>query len=174
MKKLIPLTFYLVLQAMAINSHAHEAHVHGSATLLLAQDGSRLTLEFDSPLDNLLGFEHVPRSDKQKQAARALLDLMQKPDSLLKLNAEADCQLSVAKVVAPVLQAGTSASTGKDEHANLHAEYEYSCVKVAALKSLQLGLFDSFPALHKVDAQMAGARGQVAATLTPKQRMLTW
>lgn len=171
MNKLIHLTLMAVLQAIAISSTAHEAHVHGSATVLLAQDGNKLTLEFDSPLDNLLDFEHAPRTDKQKQAAKALLDLMQKPDTLLKLNAEADCQLAAVKVVAPVLQAIT---TGKDEHANLHAEYEYACTKVAALKSLQLSLFDAFPAIHKVDAQMAGARGQVAAMLTPKQRTLTW
>ena len=173
MNKLIPLILLAALQAIAINSSAHEAHVHGSATVLLAQDGNRLTLEFDSPLDNLLGFEHAPRTDKQKQAAKALLDLMQKPDTLLKLNAEADCQLATVKVNAPVLQS-TVAGTGKDEHANLHAEYEYACTKVAALKSLQLSLFDAFPSIHKVDAQMAGARGQAAATLTPKQRTLTW
>ncbi|PXX34915.1 DUF2796 domain-containing protein [Undibacterium pigrum] len=171
MKKLIPLALLAALQAITINSNAHEAHVHGSATVSLAQDGNRLTLEFDSPLDNLLGFEHAPRTDKQKQAAKALLDLMQKPDTLLKLNAEADCQLATVKVVAPVLQNTTAA---KDEHANLHAEYEYACTKVAALKSLQLSLFDAFPAIHKVDAQVAGARGQTAATLTPKQRMLAW
>lgn len=171
MNKLIPLTLLAALQLIAINSSAHEAHVHGSATVLLAQDGNRLTLEFDSPLDNLLGFEHAPRTDKQKQAAKALLDLIQKPDTLLKLNAEADCQLAKVKVVAPVLQ---TTATDKDEHANLHAEYEYACTKVAVLKSLQLSLFDAFPAIHKVDAQVAGARGQVAATLTPKQRMLVW
>ncbi len=171
MNKLIYLALLATLQALAINSNAHEAHVHGSATVLLAQDGNRLTLEFDSPLDNLLGFEHAPRTDNQKQAAKALLDLMQKPDTLLKLNAEADCQLTTVKVNAPVLQA---ISTGKDEHANLHAEYEYACTKVTALKSLQLSLFDAFPAIHKVDAQMAGARGQAAATLTPKQRTLAW
>ncbi|MFZ6679197.1 DUF2796 domain-containing protein [Undibacterium sp. Tian12W] len=174
MNKLIPLALLAALQATVINSNAHEAHVHGSATVLLAQDGNKLTLEFDSPLDNLLGFEHAPRTDKQKQAAKALLDLMQKPDTLLKLNAEADCQLATVKVVAPVLQTTVATTAAKDEHANLHAEYEYACTKVAALKSLQLSLFDAFPAIHKVDAQMAGARGQVAATLTPKQRMLAW
>lgn len=173
MSTLIHLTLLASLQTIAIASNAHEAHVHGSATILLAQDGDKLTLEFDSPLDNLLGFEHAPRTDKQKQASRALLDLMQKPDTLLKLNVEANCQLSTVNVVAPVLQA-TTIGTGKDEHANLHAEYEYSCTKVAALKSLQLSLFDAFPAIHKVNAQVAGARGQMAATLTPKQRTLTW
>jgi len=171
MNKLIQIIILSLLQAVATSSTAHEAHVHGSATVLLAQDGNRLTLEFDSPLDNLLGFEHAPRTDKQKQAAKALLDLMQKPDTLLKPNADADCQLVSVKVNAPVLQA---TATGKDEHANLHAGYEYSCTKVAALKSLHLSLFDAFPAIHKVDAQVAGARGQVAATLTPKQRTLAW
>jgi len=175
MKKLILIGLFTCLQsvtAWASAHETHEAHVHGIANLSLVQDGNKLLLEFDSPLDNLLGFEHTPRTDKQKQAARDLLDLMHKPASLIKLTAEADCQLNAVKLQAPVLQASTSA--GKDEHANLHAEYEYTCAKVVALKSLQLSLFDSFPAVRKVDAQMAGPRGQVAATLTTKQRLLAW
>ncbi|MBC3919314.1 DUF2796 domain-containing protein [Undibacterium sp. CY18W] len=180
MKKLIPIALFTFLQSLtawasAHEAHeAHEAHVHGVATLSLAQDGSKLFLEFDSPLDNLLGFEHAPRTDKQKQTARDLLDLMHKPATLIKLTAEADCQLSTVKLLAPILQATEKASTNKDEHANLHAEYEYTCARVAALKSLQLSLFDAFPAIRQVEAQMAGPRGQAAATLTTKQRLLTW
>ena len=47
---------------------AHElgAHVHGVATLQIAVDDKTVTLDFSSPLDNLLGFEHVPRDAKQK------------------------------------------------------------------------------------------------------------
>ena len=46
---------------------AHElgAHVHGIATLQVAVDEKTMTLDFSSPLDNLLGFEHIT---KQRQA----------------------------------------------------------------------------------------------------------
>lgn len=174
MKKLIPVALFTFLQSMTTWVAAHEAHVHGVATLSLAQDGNKLLLEFDSPLDNLLGFEHVPRTDKQKQAARDLLDLMHKPATLIKLTAEADCLPSTVKLLAPVLQPTTQTTKDKDEHANLHAEYDYTCSKGAELKSLQLILFDAFPSIRQVHAQMAGPRGQAAATLTTKQRLLTW
>ncbi len=174
MKKLISIALITCLQSWAAWAGAHEAHVHGIANLSLAQEGNKLLLELDSPLDNLLGFEHSPRTDKQKQAARDLLDLLQKPATLMKLTAAADCQLNNVKILAPVLQTTTQTTASKDVHANLHAEYEYTCARIVALKSLEISLFDAFPAIHKVDAQMAGPRGQAAATLTTKQRVLTW
>ena len=50
------------------------AHVHGVASLEVAIDGGTLTLQFETPLANLLGFEHAPRNEKQKQAVRAMAD----------------------------------------------------------------------------------------------------
>ncbi|WP_323510129.1 ZrgA family zinc uptake protein, partial [Glaciimonas sp. CA11.2] len=37
---------------------AHEAHVHGVGKLDVAIDGAQITLHLDTPLINLLGFEH--------------------------------------------------------------------------------------------------------------------
>ena len=55
---------------------AHEpgAHVHGVATLQVTQDQDTLSIDLDSPLDNLLGFEHAPRTDKQKQAVQQMIE----------------------------------------------------------------------------------------------------
>lgn len=41
------------------------AHVHGVANLQVAIEGSEIDLLFRSPADNLLGFEHAPRTDEQ-------------------------------------------------------------------------------------------------------------
>jgi len=49
-------------------AHAAPAHVHGVAKMDLAVDGNKLTLSMEMPLDNLVGFEHLPKTDKQKAA----------------------------------------------------------------------------------------------------------
>jgi len=51
---------------------AHEAHVHGVGQLDVALDGNTLSLHLDSPLANLVGFEHAANSAKDKQAVRAM------------------------------------------------------------------------------------------------------
>jgi hypothetical protein len=68
----------LLLVAIACAAQAHlGAHVHGLVKLGVAVQGPTVSIELDSPLDNLLGFEHRPRTAAERQAARALLKQMQ-------------------------------------------------------------------------------------------------
>ena len=74
------------------------AHVHGAATLQVAVDAQTLTLDFSSPLDNLIGFEHPPRDDKQKAAVKAMADRLNHADGLFVATAEAQCALQSVKL----------------------------------------------------------------------------
>ena len=49
-------------------AHDNKAHVHGSAVLQVVMDGETVELALQSPLDNLVGFEHAPRTESQKKA----------------------------------------------------------------------------------------------------------
>ena len=57
--------------ASASPVHADAAHEHGVAVLRVVSEGATLMIEFVSPLDNLVGFEHAPRTDAQRTALRA-------------------------------------------------------------------------------------------------------
>lgn len=48
------------------HGHHHHAHQHGVAKLEVAVDGANLSLHLESPLEGLLGFEHAPRSNKER------------------------------------------------------------------------------------------------------------
>ena len=84
---------------------AHElgAHVHGVATLQIAVDDKTMTLDFSSPLDNLLGFEHVPRDAKQRAAVKNMADSLNKAEQLFIPTAEAQCTLQSVKLDSLVL-----------------------------------------------------------------------
>jgi len=60
--------FSLVALFLALTAHADSAHEHGSARLDVAVDGDRLHIALQSPLDNLVGFEHAPRNERQRTA----------------------------------------------------------------------------------------------------------
>ncbi|MGB0128732.1 MAG: DUF2796 domain-containing protein [Rhodocyclaceae bacterium] len=51
----------LAAPVLAVAQHAHE---HGVAKLDVASDGGALAINVESPLDNRVGFEHAPRTDK--------------------------------------------------------------------------------------------------------------
>src|SRR3954469_21515167 len=50
---------------------AGHAHEHGVARLDVAVEGTKIMVMLDTPLDNLVGFEHEPRNDAEHQKADA-------------------------------------------------------------------------------------------------------
>jgi hypothetical protein len=153
---------------------AHEpgAHVHGTAKLQVAVDGNILTLDFESLLDNLIGFEHQPRTEKQKGAIRAMAQRLNKPETLFLPTPAASCAPVSAKLESPVLE--SAKKTDGDGHADLDGEFVFKCAQPSELRGMEIKLFDVFPNIHRLDVQVASIRGQAAARLTPAQRHVSW
>lgn len=151
-----------------------KAHEHGALRLDVAVDGGTLTIEMAAPLDNLLGFERAPRSDSERQAAAQVLARLRSPDQgrpLWAPDAAAQCSLRRAEVQAPVLEPG-SKPAAPGEHADLDASYAFSCARPDALRSLDVGLFDAYKRLQRIDVQVAGAQGQFKLTLKRPARTI--
>lgn len=163
-----------IIAALPLLAQAHEpgAHTHGAAKLQIAVDGNILTLDFESPLDNLLGFEHLPRSEKQKAAVRAMAERLNQPETLFLPTPAASCTPVSAKLESPVLEAAKKADG--DGHADLDAEFVFKCARPGELRGMEVKLFAAFRNLRRLDVQVAGTRGQAAARLTPAQRIISW
>lgn len=69
------------------------AHVHGQAVLEVAVDGGAVQLNLYSPLDNLLGFEHTPRTEEERQAVRTMAAKLHQGESLFVFTPSARCRL---------------------------------------------------------------------------------
>lgn len=148
-------------------------HEHGAATLDLVVDGKTLSIALESPLDNLVGFEHAPRSDKQKAALARMEKELRAGDRLFKPNAEAGCTLVESAVESP-FPTGQTEKAGAGGHADADARWTFTCAKPDALRAVEVRLFETFPGLNRLKAQTATPRGQSSATLTPKRRTLAW
>jgi hypothetical protein len=177
--KIVFLCTLATINGVAIG-HEPSAHVHGVASLQVVHEGHQVSLEFTSPLTNLLGFEHFPRTAKQKQAVQEMLDQFQKPASLFVLTERAQCTAGSVKLTSALLKIGAIEARDKpqendeQEHAELKAEMTYTCLKQKELKGLTAQLLNSFPGIHQLHAQVVGPRGQSAVTLTRQQRQLSW
>ena len=146
-----------------------KAHVHGFVTLNIAVQGGQLSVQLEAPLDSLLGFEHRPRTDAQRKAAEAALAVLNKPQDWLRPDAAAQCKLMRTNVQADALQPAAKpaakADAKTDEHTDLDAAVDFTCAAPGQLKALDLGLFDAFPRINRIDVQVAGASGQLKQTL---------
>lgn len=167
---------WLLLVTPYAATGAQHAHVHGVARLQVAVDGERLTLEFSSPLDNLVGFERAPRTDKERAAMKDMMARLQQPETLFMPSPEARCVRTSVQVDAP-FDAKSGKATAKaeqSEHAALTAEVVFKCERLQNLKGLNATIFDAFPRLKRIEAQVASASKQAAAKLTPRDRKLAW
>ena len=187
---------FLMFVISPVPAYAASAHVHGVASLQVAIDGDRLVLDFSSPLDNLVGFEHAPRNDKQKAAVRRMAERLHKAELMFVPTAEARCARSSVNLVSPVLDrallsvdsvakpASPEASGGearkgagkpdKSGHAALSAEIVFRCERPGSLSGLEVDVFDAFPDLKRLDVQVAGAKRQTGAKLSPRNRRVSW
>lgn len=172
---------------------AADAHVHGHATLQVSVDGNRLLLEFTSPLDNLVGFEHAPRNEKQTAAVRGMAARLHEPSGLFVPTPEAACAPASVELKSAVLEPALLArkaaprpaperpvsqpARGKGtqaEHAALSADSVFNCERPEKLTSLEVRIFDVFAQVRRLDVQVAGPRKQVSARLTARSRRVSW
>lgn len=177
-------TFLLVatMLAGAVGAAAApRAHTHGAAELQVVVEGERLEIALEAPLEVLLGFEHAPATEAQRNAVRAMAQRLRDPAPLFVLPAAARCALQSVSLQSPALPpallgAGPGASTGpaEDGHADLDATYVYRCATPARLEGLELGLGAAFPRLKTLSVQIVSPRGQAARTLRGGERKLSW
>lgn len=163
-------TLFLAAPVHAGHDHDnHAAHVHGTATLEVAVDGGILSVRLESPLANLLGFEHAPKTPQERAAAKALLAGLKQGDKLFTPTPAAGCKLAEARVESAALE-GKSA----DGHGDVDAEYRFTCAQPARLTGLDAALFNAYPGLSRIDAAVVTGKGQRAFRLSKRLHFMGW
>jgi len=143
---------------------SHDAHVHGEAEMTLILQGSDLAIEFKSPAVNLLGFEHEPDSDLQRNKLDvALLDL-QDPSLWLQFDG-GDCLLTSTNA------GSTFGAAESQEHNSLYSDYVYRCNQPQNLESLSVLISTSYPGIEHIEVQwiMSGKQGSEELSHDKKQ-----
>ena len=191
MKKYVFVLFFPLFSFLAHPAWGHGPHEHGVARLNVALEGQRLSIELDSPLANLLSFEHAPRTDPQRNEVRALAARLRGAETLFVPSGAASCRLaSVAleseNLPGNLLDSAASSSARPDdaqagdekadaaEHADLEGAFVFQCDKPEALARIDVRLFGAFPALREIEVQFVAHGRQGAIALTPKSSVLEW
>lgn len=99
----------------------HEAHVHGHVELNIAQDGQELLFEISAPGADVVGFEHPPETDAEKQALAKAVALLEQPQQLISLLGNASCELEFKSVKHTL----SDSHHDEDDHAEHHDEHDH-------------------------------------------------
>ncbi|MGB7989107.1 MAG: DUF2796 domain-containing protein [Candidatus Methylophosphatis roskildensis] len=177
MIRLLATAVILAGSGAALAQHAHE---HGVAHMELALDGGKLSIRLESPLDNLVGFEHAPRNEKQRGALARMTEDLKRAERLFDLPGAAACKLVRTQSAHPHAQPPAAGTPHHDPdthrhdeaHAELQASWEFDCSKPEALTRIGVRLFDLFRGIRRIKAQSVSHKGQGAASLSAAKRDL--
>jgi hypothetical protein len=153
--------FAMVLLLGAPVAHAAgHAHVHGVAKLDIAVEATRLTVQLESPLDNLVGFERAPRTDGERKLVAAALAKLRAAQQVFAIDPAAQCTLANVELSSAALKLGTpDPQEEKDGHADIDGSFEFTCVDATKAAFIDVALFD-FARLQRLEVQVAAPSGQ--------------
>lgn len=167
-----------------------EAHVHGGATLAIAVDGKDVTAELETPLYNLLGFEHAPETAEQKEAVEKAEKQLSEPSALIRFNEEAGCKAMPVTSTTELFDHddehhdddhGHHEKNDHDhhddeknhdhedhkDHRDVVISYGFTCAAPKNLTRLNADLLTAFPLMDELDVVYLGANNQASFELTP-------
>jgi hypothetical protein len=162
--RIVPVLVLLSLAASA-PAAAHKAHVHGVMNLNLAIDGPVLAVELVTPQDSLVGHERRPRAGAETTAAAAALALLRDAPRWLRPDAAAGCTAGTVDVMPGKLEGAPKPGESDGGHADVEARVEWRCQTPAALKGVDVLLFDAFRRTERIEVQVAGGSGPAKQTL---------
>ena len=168
MKRILALCC-LAAAALAPPAFGAPAHEHGVARLDVGVEATRVVLFLDTPLDNLLGFEHAPRTEAERQKADAAVASLRDAAALFRIDPAAGCTLAKVELRSGALGLGKVDAAAKEGHGDLEGQIEFQCTAGSKASFVEVRLWDAFAGFKRLDLQVATPRGQMKATLRRPQ-----
>ena len=158
--------------SVAAGAQGHP-HVHGAATLGIVVETGRVTVQLETPLDGLLGFERAPRTDAEKRRVADAATTLKGADSLFRFTPAAGCTSASVELNSAALGLGhPDPGEAHAEHADLDATFVFRCPHTERLTEVDVGLFSAFAGMNRLLVEVVTARGQFKRELTrPAQRV---
>ena len=115
-------------------------------------DGTRITAALETPLYNLVGFEHEAETQAQKAAAHKAESLLANAGQLLTFSSKAECAPSDKAIT---IELGGHDEGHHDEHSEAHKdialEYAYHCHHPENLQDITVNLFEHFEHMSEIE-----------------------
>ena len=173
----------------------HTAHEHGRGTLDIVVEGEELVMELRIPGVNVVGFEHAPRDDAEREAVRQALVPFGDAASLLVLPAEAECEVEEAKAGIPGMaheddheehgheaeehgahedeeHEGHEPDSVSEAHSELRATWRFHCHEPGRLDAFEVRLFEHLLDAEEIAVRVVTPVAQLATELRPDSTLV--
>lgn len=174
-KLISPIFFALYLFFQSASLHAAR-HVHGEAELTIAMEADRVQIQFMAPASDVVGFEHSATSPEQQQTLNNARSVLSEFTNVFVFTS-GECKISKINIDMSGLEATKHDAHEHDNkhqrtHPNITAIYDFQCTRLEQLSSLNINVFDVFPAISRVKGMWISERLQGSQVLSLKNRQI--
>ena len=182
---------------LAEASRQKDSHEHGAANLKIALEGEKLQVEFEVPSESLIGFEHFPKSQSNRENFRNAIKILSIPSKLFSISREGECLLVGMNISQSLFsneeEHGHDESDdehGKDEsedehahdesdkpeiHSEFKSNYYWNCQHLDEIDSVGTQLMSVFPKIEEIRVNWISNNGQGSLELESKDdRIKGW
>lgn len=152
----------------------HKAHVHGSGKLMIAASGDTLNVELELPAHDIIGFEHKPKNDKQKELLTKAVARLKQISENIEISKNANClPKEKAKVDSPLIGKNHDHHHDhhkkNDEHSEFKVSYHFKCKNMKNLTWVKILSFKHFKNMENLKAMAVMDSGQFSGSLNAKK-----
>ena len=167
-----------------------DSHEHGAAIIKMVMEDEKLQVEFEVPSESLIGFEHFPKSQSNRENFNEAIKILSDPSKLFSQPIKAECLLVGMNVSQSLFsneeEHGHDESEKEEEHGHdesekseIHSEfksnYYWNCQHLDEIDSIGTQLMSFFPRIEEIRVNWISNNGQGSLELESKDdRIKGW
>ena len=101
-----------------------DSHEHGAAKLMMVMEEEKLQIEFEVPSESLIGFEHFPKSQSNRENFNEAIKMLSDSSKLFTMPAEAECLLTGLNVSQSLFFSEKEHDHEDSENAEIRSEFK--------------------------------------------------
>ena len=168
---------FVSFDILAQVSRQKDSHEHGAAIIKMVMEEERLQVEFEVPSESLIGFEHFPKSQSNRENFNEAIKILSDPSKLFSKPIKAECLLVGMNVSQSLFsreeEHGDEAEEEHDhdesEKSEIHSEfksnYYWNCQHLDEIGSIGTQLMTFFPKIDEIQVKWISNNGQGALEL---------
>ena len=163
-----------------------DSHEHGAAIIKMVMEDEKLQIEFEVPSESLIGFEHFPKSQSNRENFNKAIKVLSDPSKLFSKPTKAECLLVGMNVSQSLFsneeehghdesekeeEHGHDESEKEEEHGHdesekseIHSEfksnYYWNCQHLDEIDSIGTQLMSFFPRIEEIRVNWISNNGQ--------------
>ena len=181
---------FVSFDILAQAARQKDSHEHGAAIIKMVMEDEKLQIEFEVPSESLIGFEHFPKSQSNRENFNKAIKVLSDPSKLFLQPIKAECLLVGMNVSQSLFsneeENGHDESEKEDEHghdesekAEIHSEfsskYHWHCEHLDEIDSIDTQLMNIFPRIEEIRVRWITKNNQGSIELESKDdRIKGW